>query len=233
MRISVVCKGVNTCRCGFKVNKIGEIGAVEVYNTIVSENGGKRRFKRRVKKCASELERRGITFCVGDESFLPIRAFGIELLCDVRHIIKVKAAEAVRRFSHVHAPDAEIIIDGGSFSESLKCVYELLHFKKNVCVRNSAFEDISEEIMDMTGVSIRSAVDCTAITVHLSAGEKFITCGELFATYENFRVSFCNSFSQAISPDDTLRLASILEISGFLRESEIKIEYLPKENFKI
>jgi len=228
LRIGVICEGYPMPQKKAKIALIGKIGAVEVYVTSVEKCEGKRRFLRRVRKCAAELKRAGISLCVGEESFLPVRAFGVELFFDDTRILKTKAAAAAREFAAVTAQNVDFLITGGSAADLIKTACELLRFRKTVYVGHPSFEEIADVLFSETGASVRRDVPENVISVNLGSGE-FISYEDFFADSGDFRVRFSENLLKELSESDLRRLASLLEISGFLRENEIKVEYSPKK----
>ncbi|MBQ8004185.1 MAG: hypothetical protein IJ299_03745 [Oscillospiraceae bacterium] len=228
MRIGVICADEETPHGGFKITKTTENGAVEIYKAHGFKNVGKRRFAREIRRCTKSFSELGVSVCVAEKAISRFCTRSISVISCGERVIRAQAGNAALLFASANGICAEMLVRGGTFSEALAAAKQILKERRNVFVQNSAFDDIAETIYADTGVSIASCAEGSFLEVNLGGEGHFLEFKEKFADFSDISVTVPKIFSEGIPEKLIPQLAETLEISGFLREKEIKIRYLPK-----
>ena len=228
MKIGVVCTEDKVQNHGFEVRKTAEFGAVEIYKASFCKNSGKRRLVRRLKKCIKTFSDIGVSVCATEADFAHLYTGKMPLVCDGERVIRRRAGFAAQSFAEINGICADIVICGGSFPEAVESAKQILKTRRNVYIRNSAFEDIAEVIYRDVGVSIGQDRGGNFLEVNLTGEGHFLKFGEKFADFGDITVTVPEIFSEGIPAKIIPQLAETLEISGFLRKKEIKVEYFLK-----
>ena len=228
MKIGVVYADDKMPDCGFETTKTAEFGAVEVYRTVVCKKTGKRRFARQVKRCIKALSDIGVSICAVEGDFAHLFTGGIPIVCNGERVIRQRAGFAAQSFAEKNGICADIAICGGSFSEVLESAGQILKTRRSVYVRNPAFDDIAEAIFRDVGVSIGQYTGANLLEVNFKGDGHFLKFGEKFADFGDIAVKIPKMFSEGVPEKIIPQLAETLEISGFLRKKEIKVEYFLK-----
>lgn len=224
MRIGVVCQREKNAHGGFEIAKIGEFRAVEIYASQIKKTGSKRRFLRRVKRCAEALSKMGITVCAVEEGFETLGDFGITVLIDGNPLLMEMCGDMALLFAQKHNTPNEFVITGGTFSNVVEAAKRLLSVCRCVYVKNNAFYEIADEIADETGVSIRCDVPEGIPELCMCNGQAFFHYGECRAGFADFQIRLSDEFLNSLPPKTIEPLALILKKSGFLHKKEIKVE---------
>ncbi len=228
MKIGVVCTEDKVSNYGFEITKTTEFGAVEIYKASFCKSTGKRRFARRFKKCIKTFSDIGVSVCAIEADFAHLHAGKMPLVCGGERVIRQRAGLAAQSFAETNGICADIVICGGSFSEVVESAKQILRTRRSVYVRSPSFDEIAEAIYRDVGVSIGQCRDGNFLEVNLTGDGHFLKFGEIFADFGDIAVSVPEIFSQGIPEKIIPQLAETLEISGFLRKKEIKVEYFLK-----
>ena len=229
LRIGIVCEGKTTSRCGFEAVRLQKKGACEIYKLTVEKCGGKRRFLRRLKRCAECIRKIGISMCAASQDFPHLSMFGITVVTDGTRIFRERAGCLALMFADIYAPDADFVISGGSFSDVVSAAGEILHVRRNVVIENHAYEDIAEALYERFGVSVDGCGDGGMIKLCLNDGEKFLSFQGTFASFEDFEIVIPDIAMSEIPGSVASQFATVLEMSGVLRKKEINVAYFPKK----
>ncbi len=224
MRIGVVCEREKNARCGLEVAKIGEFRAVEIYMAKIKKTRLKRRFLRRVKRCAKIFSQIGITVCAAEEGFEALGCFGITTVIDGKPLLMEMCGDMALLFAEKHNAPKMFLITGGSFSSVVEVAKQLLSVCRCVYVRNNAFSEIAEEIAEHTGASIRQDAPNGIPGLYMCNVQNFLQYGQFHADLEDFQIRLSDEFLNTLPEKIIEPLAFILEKSGFLQKKEIKVE---------
>lgn len=224
MRIGVICEGEKNARRGFEVAKIGKFRAAEIYMAKIKKTGSKRRFMRRVKRCAKALSDAGITLCASQEGFEALNGCGITTVTDASRLLLEMSADMALLFAEKYDIPKEFLIIGGGFSNVVETAKRLLSECRCVYVKNNAFSEIAEEISEQTGASIRQDAPRGTPELYMCKGEMFLRYGQLHADISDFEIRLSDEFLDSLPQKIIAPLALILEMSGFLQKKEIKVE---------
>ncbi len=228
MKIGVMCAEDKVQNRGFEITKTTEFGAVEIYKASFCKNAGKRRFTRQLKKCIKTFSDIGVSVCAAEADFAHLHTGKMPLVCGGERVIRQKAGLAAQSFAEVNGICADIVICGGSFSEVVESAKQILRTRRSVYVCNPAFDDIAETIYRDVGVSIGQCRHGNFLEVNLAGEGHFLNFKEKFADFGDIAVTIPEIFSEGIPEKIIPQLAETLEISGFLRKKEIKVEYFLK-----
>lgn len=228
MRIGIICKGENTSRRGFEISKIGNFGTAEIYMAEFGQNGGKRRFTRRLKRCAAHFLEMGIFMCAVERGFEDISRFGISCISDEFRVFRENAGEAALLFSHAHGINADFLIIGGSFSNVTEAAKTILRSRRYIYIKNPAFDEISAEIEEESGVVAREDTPEGCVKLYMCDEKIFISYGAREARFSDFRIKLPGELSKNLPNSVSAQVAALLQMNGVLRKREVKVEYLPK-----
>lgn len=228
MRIGIICKGENTSRRGFEITKIGDFGIAEIYMAEIAQNGGKRRFMRKLKKCAEHFRETGIFMCAAERGFEDIRRFGISCVLDEHRVFRENAGETALLFSREHEISADFLIIGGSFSNVTEAAKTILRLRRNVYIKNPAFGEIAAKIEEESGAVVREDAPEGCVKLYMCDEKIFVSCGEREARFSDFRIKLPGEVFKNLPDSVSAQVAALLQMNGVLRKKEVKVEYLPK-----
>ncbi len=224
MRIGVVCEREKNARCALEIAKIGEFRAVEIYMAEIKKTYSKRRFLRRIRKCAKIFSEIGITVCAAEAGLEALGSFGITAVIDGNPLLMEMCGDMALLFAEKHNAPNEFVITGGSFSNVVEAAKRLLSVCRCVYVKNNAFCEIAEEIAEQTGVSIRQDAPEGIPELCMCNGQAFLHYGQCQADLADFRIKLSDELLNSLPEKIIEPLALILKKSGFLQKKEIKVE---------
>lgn len=228
MRIGIIRTKENNTSRGTEVAQICKIKSVPIYDIAVDKRTKKRQNSRRGKRLVKKLYENGISVCVAERDFLWLGNWGVTVVSDSFDFFRQRAGRLALQFAEHNGIDADFLITGGRFTEVVEAAKEILKYKRMIYVVNNAFEDIAEAVAEDTGVCISSDIPEKVTEVRMNDEESFLRFGEKEASVSDFSVYISPDNSQIFPGSQEPRLVKILEMGGFLRKNEIKVEYLQK-----
>ncbi len=226
LRICVIYKGDIRRKRSFEILFHSSFRGAEIYKACL----GLKISKRQKRKCIKELSELGVSFAALPRDLPLSRELLLSGISPVygSSSLALQIPEMALSLAKAAQGANGFFIRGGSFFTVTRIALRLLEETSSVYVSCADFAAVAEACADMCGAVIKREPPEDVINIFLEDGGFFLKFRERKLNFSDFSISLPSPHFSDIPPCCAAALASALEICGFLGNSEIKTELLPK-----